>query len=129
VSIDTYKYILQWDDSDFHSGLFFRSLTDNENVTIYRFSGIDQFGINVEDQLRNLTYEENESITWTYYLLSDSLNLSSGEYEVLPYLLIRHDQIPIGLIEAHHAPDSILTLSAYFLDLPFDILPDTLQIN
>ena len=129
VSIDTYKYILQEDGSDFHSGLFFRSLTDNETITIYRFSGTDQFGISVEDQLRNLTYEENESITWTYYLVSDSLNLSSGDYEVLPFLLIRHDQIPIGLIEAHHDPDSILTLSAYYLDLPLDILPDTLQIN
>jgi hypothetical protein len=128
VSIDTYKYILQEDGSDFHSGLFFRSLTDNETVIIYRFSGTDKFGNSVEDRLRNLAYEKNESITWTYYLLSDSLNLSSGDYEVLPYLLIRHDQIPIGLIDAHGG-DSALTLSAYFLDLPFDILPDTLQIN
>jgi hypothetical protein len=128
VSIDTYKYILQEDGSDFHSGLFFRSLTDNETVTIYRFSGTNQFGNSVDDQLRNLAYEKDESITWTYYLLSDSLNLSSGDYEVLPYLLIRHDQIPIGLIEAQGG-DSALTLSAYFLDLPFDILPDTLQIN
>ena len=46
----------------------------------------------MEDQLRNLTYDANESITWTYYLLSDSLNLSSGDYEVLTYLLIRHNQ-------------------------------------
>ena len=128
VSIDTYKYILQEDGSDFHSGLFFRSLTNNETVTIYRFSGTNQFGNSVDDQLRNLAYEKDESITWTYYLLSDSLNLSSGDYEVLPYLLIRHDQIPIGLIDAHGG-DSVLTLSAYFLDLPFDILPDTLQIN
>jgi hypothetical protein len=128
VSIDTYKYILQEDGSDFHSGLFFRSLTDNETVTIYRFTGTNQFGNSVDDQLRNLAYEKDESITWTYYLLSDSLNLSSGDYEVLPYLLIRHDQIPIGLIDAHGG-DSVLTLSAYFLDLPFDILPDTLQIN
>jgi len=128
VSIDTYKYILQEDGSDFHSGLFFRSLTDNETVTIYRFSGTNQFGNSVDDQLRNLAYEKDESITWTYYLLSDSLNLSSGDYEVLPYLLIRHDQIPIGLIDAYGG-DSVLTLSAYFLDLPFDILPDTLQIN
>jgi hypothetical protein len=128
VSIDTYKYILQEDGSDFHSGLFFRSLTDNETVTIYRFTGTNQFGNSVDDQLRNLAYEKNESITWTYYLLSDSLILSSGDYEVLPYLLIRHDQIPIGLIDAHGG-DSVLTLSAYFLDLPFDILPDTLQIN
>jgi len=128
VSIDTYKYILQEDGSDFHSGLFFRSLTDNETVTIYRFTGTNQFGNSVDDQLRNLAYEKDESITWTYYLLSDSLNLSSGDYEVLPYLLIRHDQIPIGLIDAYGG-DSVLTLSAYFLDLPFDILPDTLQIN
>ena len=128
VSIDTYKYILQEDGSDFHSGLFFRSLIDNETVTIYRFTGTNQFGNSVDDQLRNLAYEKDESITWTYYLLSDSLNLSSGDYEVLPYLLIRHDQIPIGLIDAHGG-DSVLTLSAYFLDLPFDILPDTLQIN
>ena len=127
-SIDTYKYILQEDGSDFHSGLFFRSLTDNETVTIYRFNGIDQSGNSVEDKLRNLTYVENESITWTYYLLSDSLNLSSGDYEVLPYLLVRQDQIPNGLIEALGG-DSAFTLSAYFLDLPLDILPDTLQIN
>ena len=128
VSIDTYKYILQEDGSDFHSGLFFRSLTDNETVIIYRFSGTDQFGNSVEDRLRNLTYEKNEYITWTYYLLSDSLNLSSGDYEVLPYLLVRQDQIPNGLIEALGG-DSAFTLSAYFLDLPLDILPDTLQIN
>ena len=128
VSIDTYKYILQEDGSDFHSGLFFRSLTDNETVTIYRFNGTDQSGNSIEDKLRNLTYVENESITWTYYLLSDSLNLSSGDYEVLPYLLVRQDQIPYGLIEALGG-DSAFTLSAYFLDLPLDILPDTLQIN
>ena len=128
VSIDTYKYILQEDGSDFHSGLFFRSLTDNETVTIYRFNGIDQSGNSVEDKLRNLTYVENESIKWTYYLLSDSLNLSSGDYQVLPYLLVRQDQIPNGLIEALGG-DSAFTLSAYFLDLPLDILPDTLQIN
>jgi hypothetical protein len=128
VSIDTYKYILQEDGSDFHSGLFFRSLTDNETITIYRFNGTDQSGNSVEDKLRNLTYVENESITWTYYLLSDSLNLSSGDYEVLPYLLVRQDQIPNGLIEALGG-DSAFTLSAYFLDLPLDILPDTLQIN
>ena len=128
VSIDTYKYILQEDGSDFHSGLFFRSLTDSETVTIYRFNGIDQSGNSVEDKLRNLTYVENESIKWTYYLLSDSLNLSSGDYEVLPYLLVRQDQIPNGLIEALGG-DSAFTLSAYFLDLPLDILPDTLQIN
>ena len=128
VSIDTYKYILQEDGSDFHSGLFFRSLTDNETVIIYRFSGTDQFGNSVEDRLRNLTYEKNEYITWTYYLLSDSLNLSSGDYQVLPYLLVRQDQIPNGLIEALGG-DSAFTLSAYFLDLPLDILPDTLQIN
>ena len=128
VSIDTYKYILQEDGSDFHSGLFFRSLTDNETITIYRFNGTDQSGNSVEDKLRNLTYVENESITWTYYLLSDSLNLSSGDYEVLPYLLVRQDQIPNGLIEALGG-GSEFTLSAYFLDLPLDILPDTLQIN
>jgi hypothetical protein len=128
VSIDTYKYILQEDGSDFHSGLFFRSLTDSETVTIYRFNGTDQSGNSVEDKLRNLTYVENESIKWTYYLLSDSLNLSSGDYEVLPYLLVRQDQIPNGLIEALGG-DSAFTLSAYFLDLPLDILPDTLQIN
>ena len=128
VSIDTYKYILQEDGSDFHSGLFFRSLTDNETITIYRFNGTDQSGNSVEDKLRNLTYVENESITWTYYLLSDSLNLSSGDYEVLPYLLVRQDQIPNGFIEALGG-DSAFTLSAYFLDLPLDILPDTLQIN
>ena len=128
VSIDTYKYILQEDGSDFHSGLFFRSLTDNETVTIYRFNGTDQSGNSIEDKLRNLTYVENESITWTYYLLSDSLNLSSGDYEVLPYLLVRQDQIPYGLIEALGG-DSAFTLSACFLDLPLDILPDTLQIN
>jgi len=128
VSIDTYKYILEEDSSDFYSGLFFRSLTDSEPVKIYRFSGTDQFGNSVEDQLQYLTYKENDSITWTYYLLSDSLNLSLGDYEALPYLLIRHDQIPIGLIEALGG-DSVLTLSAYYLDLPLDILPDTLQIN
>ena len=128
VSIDTYKYILQEDGSDFHSGLFFRSLTDNETVTIYRFSGTDQFGNSVEDQLRNLTYVENESITWTYYLLSGNIELSSGDYEVLPYLLIRHDKIPDGLIEALGG-DSVLTFSEYFLNLPFDIIADTLLLT
>ena len=82
----------------------------------------------MEEQLRNLTYVANESLKWTYYLLSDSLNLSSGAYVVLPYLLIRHDQIPNGLIEVLGG-DSALTLSGHFLDLPLNILPDTLQIN
>ena len=128
ISIDAYKYILHLDGSDFHSGLIFRSLSGINSPTIYRFIGQDQYGNQVSDQMWNGTYDSGQTTTWTYYLLSDSLELDSGNYEVIPYFLLQHEFIPKGLITALGG-DSLFTVSSHFLKLPVDIITDTLELS
>ena len=59
VDIDVYKYIWVEDTLDFYSGLIFYNL-NNDTIILYRFSGYDIYGNIVNDQLRKLSFEENE---------------------------------------------------------------------
>ena len=125
VEIDRYKFIWK-DEYNFNSGLFFRSLTD-KSIKVYRFSGTDEYGNNIEDQLEHISYSMNEVFTWNYYIATEQLDLANGSYEILPYFLIKHDYLPEGLIE-ELGGEPIFTPTEFYLDLPNDIDPDTLTI-
>ncbi|GIS54640.1 hypothetical protein Ct9H90mP29_16820 [bacterium] len=47
---------------------------------MYRFSGYDDFGNIVSDQLRKLSFDMNEESQWQYLIQTDQLFLPSGEY-------------------------------------------------
>ena len=126
VSIDLYKYIWK-DEFDFHSGLIFRSIT-NDSVIIYRFLGVDEYGNSVGDQIHHVNYEKNENFLWNYYILTNQIFLSPGSYEIFPFFLIRHEYFPDGLASAFGG-DLTFTISEHYLKLPSDIVSDTLTID
>ena len=65
TSLFAYKYIWHPGGMDFHSGLFFNPVDGNDApVYMYRFSGYDEYGNVVNDQLRHFSYEDNQSISF-----------------------------------------------------------------
>ena len=125
VLIDCYKFIWK-DEYNFNTGLFFRSLVDG-NIHFYRFSGTDEYGNTIEDQLEHLNCGSHESFNWDYLILIEQLDLPNGSYEVLPYFLIKHDYLPEGLVQGLGG-ESIFLPTDLYLDLPNDIETDTLTI-
>jgi hypothetical protein len=125
VSINAYKFT--WAHNDFHSGIIFRAL-DDDTVASYRYSITNESGITIEDEIHTLNYPNDTTLTWTYYILSDSLDLSANAYEVSPYFLIRHEYFPDGLAAAFGG-DPAFTISEQYLRLPSDIVADTLTID
>ena len=125
VSIDAYKFT--WAHNDFHSGIIFRALND-DTVYTYRYSVTNESGIIIEDEIHTLNYPHDTALTWTYYILSDSLDLPVNAYEVLPYFLIGHEYFPDGLASAFGG-DPTFTISEHYLKLPSDIVSDTLTID
>ena len=90
VDIDVYKYIWVEDTLDFYSGLIFYNL-NNDTIILYRFSGYDIYGNIVNDQLRKLSFEENEQAQWQYLIQTNQLYLSTGQSKIVPYFFIKHD--------------------------------------
>tara|TARA_B100001250_G_scaffold412813_1_gene445062 strand:+ start:360 stop:1217 length:858 start_codon:yes stop_codon:yes gene_type:complete len=125
VSLQTYKYTAH--QSDFNSGLIFKSLNKN-SFSFYRFSMNNEVGTIIYDQLNTINYDKNLEITWDYKILCSSLNLDSDTYEVFPFFIIDHGNFPIKMIKSI-AGDSALFFSKYYLEIPCDINPDTLIIN
>ena len=125
VSIDAYKFT--WAHNDFHSGIIFRSI-DDETVSTYRYSLTNESGITIEDGIQTLHYPDDTALSWTYYILSDSLELSANTYEVLPYFLIHHKYFPDGLASVFGG-DPAFNISEQYLNLPSDIVADTLIIE
>lgn len=127
ASLESYKYIYHGDGSDFHSGLFFRNILNNE-IILNQFIGQDSYGNNIKDQLVVIDYNKNETVTWIYQINTDSLNIIQGEYEVLPYILVNQNGLPSGMKDALGG-DSLFMRHDNYLDLPFDFSPDTLVFN
>ena len=125
VSLQTYKYTAH--QSDFNSGLIFKSLSKN-TFSFYRFSMNNEVGTTIYDQLNTINYDKNIEITWDYNILSDSLSLDSDTYEVFPFFIIDHGGLSMRMIQAI-AGDSALFFSKHYLEIPCDIIPDTLVIN
>ena len=125
VSINAYKFT--WAHNDFHSGIIFRAL-DDDTVATYRYSITNESGMTIEDEIHTLNYPHDTALTWTYYILSDSLDLPVNVYEVLPYFLIGHEYFPDGLASAFGG-DPTFTISEHYLKLPSDIVSDTLTID
>lgn len=125
VSLKTYKYTAY--QSDFYSGLIFKSL-NSDTFSFYRFSINNELGNTIYDQLNTINYDKNLEITWNYNILSDSLNLHSDTYEVFPFFMIDHGSLSMRMIQSI-AGDSALFFSKHYLEIPCDIIPDTLVIN
>ena len=75
---------------NFHSGLLFHD-ANNDTAILYRFSGYDDYGNIINDQLRKVSFEMNEESRWRYLIKTDQLDLPLGEYRIVPYFLIDHD--------------------------------------
>ena len=129
TSLFAYKYIWHPGGLDFHSGLFFNPVDGNDApVYMYRFSGYDEYGNVVNDQLRNFSYEDNQSISWEFLINAEHLDLEPGSYGITPFFRIQHDYIPTGLVNAIGG-DSLFIFSEKFLELPMDVISDTLTIS
>ena len=127
VDIDLYKYIWTEDTLDFYSGLIFHNL-NNDTTILYRFSGYDIYGNIVNDQLRKLSFEENEQTQWQYLIQTDQVYLSTGQYKIVPYFFIKHDFIPQGMIDKMGG-DQIFSFSNEYLMVPIDITPLSVFID
>ena len=127
INIELYKYIWNPDTLNFHSGLFFRNIV-NDSITKYRFSGIDNYGNTINDQLMQLSYNNNDQSEWVYLVNTSQLILPLGTYEIYPYFKINHNFLPSGLIKLLGG-DEVLSFSNEYLRLPIDIMTDFLIIN
>ena len=125
VSLKTYKYTAY--QSDFYSGLIFKSLNSN-TFSFYRFSMNNEAGNTIYDQLNTINYDKNLEVTWNYNILSNSLFLDSDVYEVFPFFIISHGNLATRIIQ-DIAGDSAMFFSKHYLKIPCDIIPDTLVIN
>ena len=124
-----YKFIYSPFGMDFHSGLFFTKLDDeNEEIIPYRFTTLDMHGNDAYDHVLYFSYDRDENHTWQFDVLLSDLNLESGQYIVTPYLQVIHDYIPNGLIHALGG-DTVFTFSPEYLSLPSDLTLDTLIID
>ena len=61
-------------------------------------------------------------------ILSNSLNLDSDIYEVYPFFKVDHGNLSTMMIQKI-ASDSALFFFKDYLEIPCDIIPDTLVIN
>ena len=127
ISIELYKYIWNPDTLNFHSGLFFRNI-ENDSITKYRFSGLDNYGNTINDQLMQLSYNNNDQSEWVYLIHTSQLILPLGTYEIYPYFKINHNFLPSGLVKLLGG-DEVLSFSNEYLRLPIDIMTDFLIIN
>ena len=127
IDIDLYKFILIEDTLDFHSGLIFYNVNDDSTI-LYRFSGYDGYGNIINDQLRKLSFEENEQTQWKYLIQTDQIYLPSGEYRIVPYFVIDHDFIPQGMINKMGG-EQIFSFSNEYLMVPVDITPLSVFID
>jgi len=128
LDIEIETYLFNNKEPIFNSGLFFRNIVEPNTVFLYRHSEHDEYGNLINDHFEIQSYEMNEAVTWTYQLITDSLNFPDGDYEVFPYLFIRQDGIPTGMKNAMGG-ESVFIRSARFLNLPFDIVTDTLELK
>tara|TARA_B100000686_G_scaffold111291_1_gene118581 strand:+ start:33704 stop:34567 length:864 start_codon:yes stop_codon:yes gene_type:complete len=100
------------------SGIFFKSLT-NDYIYNYRL---------INDQLITLSYSEGEKIIYNFNIVCDSLEINTGLYEVIPFLLVNQNTIPSGLIGSLGG-ESLFEFSNKFPQLPVDFVYYTLQIS
>ena len=95
---------------------------------MYRFSGYDDYGNIVSDQLRKLSFDMNEESQWQYLIQTDQLFLPPGEYRIVPYFLIDHSFIPQEMID-NMGGEQIFYFSNEYLTIPMDIMTKVVTIN
>ena len=100
------------------SGILFNNILDGFLYT-YRLPN---------DQLLTYGFSKGESIDFYFDIVCDSLQIDSGDYEVIPFLLVNQNTIPLGLIEALGGL-SLFDIGISYLQLPNDFTYDTLKIS
>ena len=101
------------------SGVIFRSKLDARVIHINRL---------YQDSIVPLEYDSGSAITWTYEIDSDSLQILSGVYDVLPFFIVSQGQVPDDLLNSLGI-DDIFTINSEYLQLPIDVTPGTLTIE
>jgi len=99
------------------SGVLFNKINDG-NIYLYRLKN---------DQLHTLEYFQGENRIFNFDIYCDSLEIPDGLYEVIPIILVDHQKIPVGLIDAMGGKELFGIHKNYSL-LPTDFLYDTLNI-
>ena len=127
VNIELYKYIWDEDTLDFHSGLIFQNTT-NDSIILYRYTGYDDYGNIINDQLRQLSFDMNKQSQWRYIINTNQLNLLSGEYKIFPYFKIYHHFLPLGMIDVLGG-EEIFTFSKEYITLPNNIIYGSVIID
>ena len=118
IVVKTYKYM----DGVFecNSGLIFKNI-ENNDIKIYNHVGVDSHGLIIQDQIKYVEYDMNETSIWRYYVDKNSLSFEPGSYVVIPYLTIEQ----FNLVDPTYSFD----LSNEFLNIPSDFLLDTLKVR
>ncbi len=127
VNLEAYKFIWEEDTSNFHSGLIFQNIV-NDSITLYRYSGYDNYGNIINDQLTQLNFDINQQYQWHYTLNTSQISLSTGEYRILPYFKIRNHFLPPAMIDLLGG-EEVFLFSKKFITLPMNILPGSLIID
>ena len=99
------------------SGILFNNIRDGSLYT-YRL---------YNDQLLKYVFSKGESIGFLFDIVCDSVQIHSGDYEVIPFLLVNQSTIPLGLLEALGG-ESLFEIGISYLQLPTDFNYDTLKI-
>ena len=83
----------------------------------------------VKDNNKNITLRalEPSDIDFLFDIVCDSVQIHSGDYEVIPFLLVNQGTIPHGLLEALGGV-SLFEIGISYLQLPNDFTYDTLKI-
>jgi len=126
ANIDIYRFPLS-DSLDYNSGLIFHNRSE-DTIILHRYTTFDEDGLLIQDQTYPLSLNRNEELIWIYLINEDQLDLSEGEYEIVPYFQVKHSYLPIGLINALGGND-IFTFSDKYLDMPNDVLSATIVIE
>ena len=132
-NVDSLKFILTLDihrDTDISiynkvvshhdylpSGILFNNISDGFIYT-YRLHN---------DQILTYGFSKGESIGFHFDIVCDSHQIHSGDYEVIPFLLVNQSTIPLGLLEALGG-ESLFEIGISYLQLPTDFNYDTLKI-
>ena len=127
ASLEAYKFIWEEDTSNFFSGLIFQNIS-NDSITLYRYYRSDNYGNIINDQLMPLSFDKNQQTQWNYFVNTNQIILSAGEYKILPYFRIQNQNLPSGMIDLLGG-EEVFLFSKEFTTLPMNIIHGSVEID